>query len=371
MSIYILFYFLFYFTLGSSLPYFSQFFVNLDISGSNIGLIFASSSFLSMIFQPFIGYLNDRLKKYRELLSLMVILSSISLISMTFTSNYISILILYSIYFITMFCEMPLMDTVSLRTHHPFGKIRLWGSIGFAVGAIVSGKVIEFFGLTSFLYLATVLGILTVITILKLPIEKNSDTIAHEKMDLKKLFSNKKYLIFILVSALFLGTNNGNNSYFGVYYKEIGGGIALLGTTIFLMTFSEVPFMSISNKLIAKKGVEFVVTLSVFFLVVRWGIYFFFPNPKIITGTFFFQGASIGLFFAVANLYVRSIVDRNILGTAITIFMAAGSLGGIFIQYISGVIIESHSSIYIYIVFAGITSIALLLMFITKNIKIK
>jgi MFS family permease len=127
--------------------------------------------------------------------------------------------------------------------------------------------------------------------------------------------------------------------------------------------------MGISTRLIDKKGLENVVILSVFMLALRWLLYFIFPNPYLVTGTFLLQGASIGLFFATANLFVRSIVDRNTLGTAITIFMAAGSLGGMFFQYISGIIIEKYSSTDIYLFFAILTFIALIMMFLGKRIK--
>jgi len=369
VSIYILFYFTFYFTLGASMLYFSQFFSVINISGGQSGLIFAMGSFLAMAFQPVLGYINDKTKKSKEILILITGVLFITLLLMNYINSFIGILILYSLYVIAAFCEMPLMDIISLSTDYAFGKIRLWGSIGFAVGALVSGKVIEIFGSSSFLYLAAVVSIVTGIIILKIPVKVNNSHEDNEKVDIKKLLMNKKYIIFVVVSMLFLGTNNGHNSYFGIYFKEIGGSMALLGTTIFLMTLSEVPFMGLSTRLINKKGVEFVVILAILCLSIRWGIYFLFPKPYVIAGTFLSQGASVGLFFAGANLFIRKIVEKNTLGTAITIFMAAGSLGGMFVQYISGVIIEQYTAIYIYGFFTILAFVALILMFLGERIK--
>jgi MFS transporter, PPP family, 3-phenylpropionic acid transporter len=349
--------------------YFSQFFSSVHISGGESGMIFAVGSFLAMAFQPLLGYINDKTKKSKEILITITTIIFATLFLMNYINSFWGILALYSLYAIAVFCEMPLMDTLSLSTYYSFGKIRLWGSVGFAVGALVSGKVIEVFGSSSFLYLAAIVSIITGIIILKIPVEVKNLHEDDEKVDIKRLLTNKKYIVFVIVSMLFLGTNNGHNSYFGIYFKEIGGSMALLGTTIFLMTLAEVPFMGISTRLINKKGVEFVVILSILCLTMRWGMYFLLPKPSIITMTFFSQGASMGLFFAGANLFVRNIVEKNTLGTAITIFMAAGSLGGMFIQYISGVIIEQYSSVYIYGLFAILTFIALILMFMGKKIK--
>lgn len=371
MLIYILFYFSFYFGLGASLIYFSQFFSIINISGEQSGMIFAIGSLLAMSFQPFLGYINDKTNKSKKILTILARILLIVLLLMNFINSFIGILILYAIYAIVVFSGMPLMDIVTLSTDYAFGKIRLWGSIGFAVGALVSGKVIEIFGPSSFLYLSAIVSIITGIIILKIPVITNNLHENHEKVDLKKLFKNKRYIIFVVVAMLFLGTNNGHNSYFAIYFKEIGGSMALLGTTIFLMTLSEVPFMGISTRLIEKKGVEFVVILAIICVTIRWGGYFLFPRPSIITSTFLSQGASVGLFFAGANLFIRSIVEKNTLGTAITIFMAAGSLGGVFVQYVSGVIIEYYGAIYIYGFFSTLTFIALVLMFLEKKIKNK
>jgi MFS family permease len=80
------------------------------------------------------------------------------------------------------------------------------------------------------------------------------------------------------------------------------------------------------------------------------------------------QGASMGLFFAGANLFVKNMVQKNTLSTAITIFMAAGSLGGMFIQYASGIIIEYYTAVYIYAFFTFLTIVATILIIkITKK----
>jgi len=367
--IYILYYFSFFFTLGGSLLYFSQYFNTINIFGSEAGIIFATASFLAMAFQPILGYLNDKIKKSKEILTLITLIIFITLLLMNYTTSFVGILVLYSLYTIAVFCEMPLMDTISLSTKYPFGKIRLWGSAGFALGALVAGKIIEIFGASSFLYLGATTAIITMIIIFKIPMEVKEVEEHEEKVNLKELLKNKKYMIFVVVSMLILGTNNGHSSYFGIYFHEIGGSMTLLGTTIFLMTLSEVPFMGISPWLINKKGVEFVVLLGILFLTLRWGMYFLFPNPLVISGSFLSQGASIGLFLSVANIFVRSIVKKNTLGTAITIFMAAGSLGGMFIQYISGVLIDKYSVVYIYLFYMILAFIAFGLMIINKKIK--
>lgn len=369
MLIYSLFYFMFYFTLGSGVLYFSQYFSAIGITGSYSGIIFASGSLLAMIFQPFLGYLNDKTKKSKELLTLMMVVIFISLFIMRYSVSFISLLILYTFYAIAVFSEMPLMDALTLSSEHLFGKIRLWGSIGFAVGGLVTGKVVEVFGPSGFLPLGMIFSTLTIITIIKIPREQNTRDEVEEAIDLRSLLTNKKYILLVLAAILFLGSNNGHNSYFSIYFKDIGGSMTLLGVTVFLMTLSEVPLIAFSTRLVQRKGAEFVVTLAILIVTLRWGFYYFLPKPSLITGSFLLQGASIGFFFGSANLFVKDIVKKSTLSTAIMIFMAAGSLGGMFIQYASGLIIEKGNSIAIYGLFTLLTAIAFLLMFINQKTK--
>lgn len=369
MLIYILFYFMFYFTLGTGILYFSQFFSAIGMSGEQSGTVFAAGSFLAMGFQPFMGYINDRTQRTKELLMLMILLAFGSLTLMNYTTSFPQVLCLYVLYAIAVFCEMPLMDTLSLSTEYPFGKIRLWGSIGFAVGGLAAGKVVALFGSAAFLYLGMIAAIVTALIIMRIPRTKGTIERSEEKVDLRNLLTNKKYLIFVAVAMLFLGTNNGHNSYFGVYFEGIGGSMTLLGVTIFLMTLSEVPLIGFSTRLVGKKGAEFVVTLSLLMVGLRWGLYYLLPEPSMVAGSFMFQGASVGLFFGAANLFVREIVNRNTLGTAIMVFMAAGSLGGVFVQYASGVIIERSSPVDIYALYTLLAAIGLILMLINKRMK--
>lgn len=369
MLIYILLYFMFYYTLGSGILYFSQYFNTIGITGGQSGIIFALGSLVATGFQPFLGYINDKTEKTKELLILLMGMIFVSLFLMSHTISFEKILILYIIYAIAVFSKMPLMDAMSLTTNHTFGKIRLWGSIGFAVGGLVTGKVISVYGSGAFIYMGMLFSLLTILVIIRIPKTKGVVEKTNEKIDIKGLLKNKKYLLSIVVAMLVLGTNNGHNSYFSVYFEDIGGSMTLLGVTIFLMTLSEVPLIALSSKLVARKNAEYVVGLSALILGIRWGLYFLIAKPMLVTGSFFLQGASVGFFFGSANLFIKSIVKKNTLSTAIMIFMAAGSLGGMFVQYISGIMIENGSPVNIYALFSALAFVAYLLMFINKKMK--
>jgi PPP family 3-phenylpropionic acid transporter len=76
-----LLYFMFYFTLGSSVLYFSSLFDAIGISGKVSGLIFGAGSLIAMVSQPLLGMLADKSRKNRDILVVLVlIISGISMI---------------------------------------------------------------------------------------------------------------------------------------------------------------------------------------------------------------------------------------------------------------------------------------------------
>ncbi|MGL5050173.1 MAG: MFS transporter [Fusobacteriaceae bacterium] len=360
-------YFLFYFSLGSSLLFFSSFFSEIGILGKFSGVIFSAGSLLAMVGQPFLGFLADKTKELKRIIILLM--SVVAIISVFFFmySGKTLILPAYIIYSIAILGAMPLLDSIAVNTHYSFGKIRLWGSIGFAAGAFVSGRIIEIFGVKSFLIVCLIASIFTVLCLLKISDAKG---IQHEKFNIQDalgLLKNSHYVIFIIFSILIVGAGNSHNVFFSQYFTSIGGSMALFGTVVFLLTLSEVPFMNLAANLTKKYGNTSILIFAGAMCSLRWGLYYFFPSSKLVLYTFFIQGASLGVYFALASAYVKTIVPKKTLSVAMTSFMAAGTLGGTIIQFCSGFIIENFGIKGIYLLFLIISLIATAIFSLNKK----
>lgn len=344
-------YFLFYFCLGGSFLYFSSFFNSIGISGRMSGVIFSVGSLLTMVWQPFVGFVSDRSKKTKEILIILMGMTALILIILGLNPSPMFAFPAFVIYSLSIFGFMPLLDSVAIHTSYPFGRVRLWGSIGFSVGAFVSGKFIESLGQESFLFLISGVAVITGVALMTL---KNNPVKEGERANLSDVWNlakNKNYIIFIVFTILVLGTMNSHNTFFSLYFNKIGGSTGFFGTAIFLMAMSEVPFMGLVSKWVERFGSKKILLLAGSILVFRWGIYYFVPSPQVVTFSFFLQGASIGVFFAVAATHIKSIVDKKTISTAMTTYMSAGTLGGTITQFISGNIIDSFGVVFIYLFF--------------------
>lgn len=360
-------YFLFYFSLGSSCLFFSSFFSEIGILGKFSGVIFSSGSLLAMFGQPFLGILADKTKELKKIIiSLMGIVAFISIFFFLYKGTTFT-LPAYILYSVAIFGAMPLLDSIAVNTPYSFGKIRLWGSVGFASGAFVSGRITENFGSKSFLIICLIASIFTILSFLKIP---KSDPIKTEKLhfqDIFQLLKNTPYILFILFSILLLGAANSHNAFFSLYFQSIGGSMTLFGIVVFLLTLSEVPFMNLAANMTKKFGTKSLLIFSGIMCSLRWALYYFLPNSNLVMYSFFLQGASLGVFFALASAYVKTIVPQKTLSLAMTSFMAAGTLGGTIIQFYSGFIIDSFGIKGIYLLFLIITLIGTGIFSLTKK----
>jgi len=66
-----------------------------------------------------------------------------------------------SIHFVFQCGLFPLLDTMIYKDIYDFGKIRLWGSIGFASMVLFSGKLAEIIGISNMFFIYSALMIIS------------------------------------------------------------------------------------------------------------------------------------------------------------------------------------------------------------------
>ncbi len=363
-GIYASWYFFMFFALGTFLPLFSQYLKWKDFSGKELGLAFSLGSLATIIMQPIWGYISDHFKKPKVVINLLIIASSLSTLGIAFSPNVVTITIFYLIFMIFFSGLNPVCDSLVLASPFEFGKIRLWGAIGFAIGVQVAGILAEKFGLNIIFpliivsYLAT-LGIVSLIKVEE--IEEHPIS----KRDILILLSNKKFIIFLLGSFMIGGTITAHNNYFGILYRELGGSIAGIGLAFLLFAGSEAPVMVFSQNLAKKINLTLALFISSLIFNIRWFWYGTGPNPNFILFLFFLQGLSIGSYLVFVTLFISENTKSNLRTTAIAIYASFSvGIGGMILQYVSGLLLENKGIKFVYTFYFYCTIVASLLYFL-------
>lgn len=365
-------YFLMFFALGAFFPLFSQLLSSFKLSGDVLGTIFSIGSFATILSQPFWGFINDKLKKPKELMTALLLISSGIIFSFFFTKGSLIVGVIYLLFMFFYSGVGSISDSTVLSSGIPFGKIRLWGSIGYAIGVQFAGLVSQYFGIKSIIAVYIIFMVLAVIIMRTIKFN-NISTYKMKFSDFHSLFKNKKYITVALGCFLIGGSIVGNNNYFGLLYKELGGSIAGIGFAFLLFAGSEAPFMILAQKFSKRinlvHGLIFISIISAF----RWFLYSLHIMPSLILFTFFLQGISVGGYLVFTTLYISEITEENVRTTALALFGALSmGLGGMILQYIAGKVMVNFgiSHVYTFFSFANIIAVGIFSLLLKKEKKV-
>lgn len=146
-----LLYLTYYASLGALMPYLPVYFHSLGHSGTSIGVLGAVKPFTTFLAAPLWGILSDRYGNHVSIL-LFTFVSSLVFQMMVGWATNLNILIVTV--FITALLNAPvksLIDTIvmeklkSEEDRHQFGRMRLWGQIGFGLGSSLVGSLLSMF----------------------------------------------------------------------------------------------------------------------------------------------------------------------------------------------------------------------------------
>lgn len=352
-------YFFFYYGLGAILPLFALYLESIGLTGTQIGSITAAGSLIGIFSGPFFAYLSDRNKAHKPILMFLMIGVLITSAIVTQVTNYALLFVILIFYYLFMHPINPLMDGITLHSSLPFGKIRLWGSVGFAIAAFVTSIIADKTSLVIPFYILIVTLLLSLVIIQKTQI-KITDKNGVDLHQLMTLLSNKKFLVFVTYGMLISSTIGGMNNYFGLYFKSLGGNVSLVGLAFLLFALSEVPFMQILGKYLLRHGPYKMLMVVPILGIIRWGFYSFGPSPLLILLTFPIQGLFYAPILIGSAEYIRLEFPSNLRTTGIALYTSLGfGLGGIIANSLSGYLYEHYSANTIFMAYTLLCTLAL------------
>ncbi len=199
------------------------------MSQSEIGALMAIGPFVSLFANPFWGYLGDRMQNVRFVLLAMMI-GTLVLVQVVFNvENYTLIYIVMTCFF---FFQTPMFaqsSTLILNyidgTPYKFGGFRLYGSLGWALTAIVAGPVIDQLGVPRIGIVFTALLLVAILLMVLLPPQERiaGGAATMNWATLKQIGSNLYFIGFIILGVLVAIPNMMNSTFLSLYVIELGG----------------------------------------------------------------------------------------------------------------------------------------------------
>ena len=282
----------FYGSLGCIMPYLPMYYKSLGISPGYIGFFGAITPAINFLVSPLWGMLADTTNSHKQIMLLTFIGSVIVRCACAYKpKNLIWLSFLVALSAILSAPVKPLMDSavMSLLTDKAdYGKFRVFGQMGFGIGAYVGGlflgkemqKMFIVHALLSTVTACIMLNFTPKPTLLKegrkgfFFTEK-----VKEKLDIKTCLklvgSDHQILIFFFVVFL-IGVSSGVVENFAyVRLLEIGTTSDQIGICRLVSSISGAPMFWLSGNLTKAIGVDGVMTMSLLSYCLRFFINFF------------------------------------------------------------------------------------------------
>jgi MFS family permease len=327
-----------YFAAGGSLtPYLNLYYQHVGMSKQQIGVLIATTTLTTVIASPIWGGLADAFRLHRYLL-LLAIFGTLGPVALLIRSTeFAALWVLVALYAFFNGPIIALADNSVLEMlgddRASYGKLRVWGAVGFGLSAWGGGVLAERFGMTNGFALFIVFMILCALIAVRLPAPKStgSEPFLH---NLRRLSTNLVWLGFL--AAIFLvgiGSSFMHN-YTALFVADLGGGEGLYGLSIAIAGVSELPVFFFSARLIKRFAARGVLIIGFLTFFVRLLVISVIPSPEWIVIPSLLHGLSFSALWVAGVVYVSRIAPPGLGATAqaalgVTLFGAAGAVGGV------------------------------------------
>ena len=168
-------------------------------SATQVSTLVSVAFFLSMVAQPFFGYINERFGIVKmTTLSLSVIIGGV--FGFLWAPNLFWLTVFYGIVLVCLNGTAPMMEVFATQSPYAFGKIRVWGTIGYSVGVQIAGWVYHRFSPQAVYYTVLITIVLSLFCLSAVRMKKKETVVEKEKhpVSIRPLLHNGPYLFFIV-----------------------------------------------------------------------------------------------------------------------------------------------------------------------------
>jgi MFS transporter, PPP family, 3-phenylpropionic acid transporter len=360
-----LFYFLFFAAAACLMPFLSLYYEAQGLTGRQIGLLVGVVPLVTLVSAPLWGALADVTRSQR--LSLMLAIAgawTAVLIMSHFTSfgGLLPAVILYAFFLAPI---VPLMDNSVLALlgsqKEAYGKLRLWGAVGWGLAAALLGPVLQRGGLqwTFYGFLIFIAGAFLVAwqtPVVVSPIQQKYGA------GLRRLLAHPAFLLLLGVAFVHGISLTIMMNFLFLHLEKLGASRTLMALSLTVATASEIPFWFISGWLLRRWGVRRMMALSLAVTAVRAFAYTFMSAPWLVLPISLLHGPSFALMWSAGVAYADRVAPSGLRATAQAVFAAMTmGLGAAVGALLGGVLYDEVGPVVLFQIVGALLLLSLLL----------
>ncbi len=282
------FFFLYFAYIGLVSPYASLFFLDHGFSVIEIAVLMSMLQ-VTRIVGPFSwGWLSDYLSNRIGIIRVCACLAALVFLSIFFLHSYISFFIWMFVLHTILSSQMPLGETATIHALYKdntfdkrYGRLRLWGSIGFIVMVLAAGELFQRKGIELYPYVGVIVLFALALTTFCL----------HEpKMERRKMVKGELWIVLLnpdvrwfLISGFFMiFAHAALYVFYSLYLANLGYDKFQIGLFWALGVAAEVIFFYFQNKVLSRLDAEIILQGTFGIGVIRFILIAFLPITSVL-----------------------------------------------------------------------------------------
>lgn len=337
--------FLYFALLAIFVPFLPVYLNEQGLNPAQIGMITGTGGFITIIAQPLWGMVSDRTRTIRKVLLLLMICAGISGYFLYASTSFALLIGLAMLVYFFLMPIDPLTESLNFRVAESvgisYGSIRTYGALGYAVMSLVAGYIMSTFGAHSLAYLFAGIAAISFIISLAMPDAPvtGKPVTLHS---LKTFLSNKETLLFLLLVFVCSVPARMNDTFLGVYIRELGGNSELVGLAFFIAAASEIVVFALSFWWLRAGKELAIISISAAFYFIRFFASAWISDPQLLAYLQVLQLLTFPIFYSAAIQYLYRIVPEEWRATGQTVLaLLFFGVSGIVASYAGGAVYEA------------------------------
>lgn len=260
-------YFFYNAALACLVPFMSLYYQEQGMTGAQIGVLAGIIPLVTWGSAPFWGGVADARRSHRAVLLVCIAGTWAAALALYFAASFPGLLLTVIAYAVFVGPIVPLVDNATLhllgnnKSH--YGRVRLWGSVGWGLAAALLGPVLERGGLAWSFYGFFVFMAVNFVSSARLPMgELGGGARRAYSAGLGVLVRNGRFLLLLLTALVYGVTLGVLLSYQFLYLEELGAGRLLMSISLTVITLSEIPFWFIGAGLLRRFGTSKMIAAA-------------------------------------------------------------------------------------------------------------
>ncbi len=268
-----LFFFAYYGYVGVFSPYASLYFADKGISATQIGVLMSLMQVMRIFGPNLWGWVADHTSQRVRVLRLTSIAAAIVFCGMFWGQTFLYFFIVMVLLNLFTSAQGPLSEALMLSamrgdlTH--YGRLRLWGSVGFIAAVMVSGQLLDWFGIGLVPWISLLLLALVAFASIRMR-EEGAVHHAHDTPSVRSLLQRREVIAFFASTFLMVAAHASLYVYYSLYLSQIGYSKTVIGLMWSLGVVAEIAFFYWQAPLFRRLGVRLLMLASLAIGIVRF-----------------------------------------------------------------------------------------------------